>query len=371
MTRIWLSHPDVGPNEREALLRAFDSGWIAPTGPEVDAFEHDMVAVTGWPGAVAMSSGTAGLHLVLKELGIGPGDAVLVPSFTFVATANAVAYCGAQPVFVDSDHTSWNMSPDLLAGALDDLARQQVTPKAVIMVDLYGQCADADAIAEICRSRGIPLVEDAAEALGAHYKGRPAGTLGDFGVFSFNGNKIITTSGGGMVVAPSAQFTDRLRFLATQAREPAVHYEHQEIGYNYRLSNLLAALGRAQLARLPSMIERRRAINDSYREAFRAHDAITYMPHPSWSDWNGWLSCVLFDDGAQRDHVMRTLADDDIESRPLWKPLHLQPVFASARAYADGTSEDLFRRGLCLPSSSALSDSDIERVIDRVTAALV
>ncbi|MFM8483430.1 MAG: DegT/DnrJ/EryC1/StrS family aminotransferase [Actinomycetota bacterium] len=371
MSRIWLSHPDVGPAEREALLRAFDSGWIAPTGPEVDAFEHDMTALTGWPGAVAVASGTAGLHVALKELGVGSGDTVLVSSFTFVATANAVTYCGARPVFVDSDRTSWNMSPDLVAGALDDLARQGSAPKAVVMVDLYGQCADADAIAEICWSRGIPLVEDAAEALGARYKGRPAGTLGNVGVFSFNGNKIITTSGGGMVVAPSAQVTDRLRFLATQAREPEVHYEHRENGYNYRLSNLLAAVGRAQLARLPSMMSRRRAINAAYREAFRAHDAITFMPHPSWSEWNGWLSCVLFDDGAQRDRVMQTLAEDDIESRPLWKPLHLQPVFASAQSYVDGTSEDLFRRGLCLPSSSALTDGDVARVIDRVTAALV
>jgi dTDP-4-amino-4,6-dideoxygalactose transaminase len=215
------------------------------------------------------------------------------------------------------------------------------------------------------------LVEDAAEALGARYKGRPAGTLGDVGVFSFNGNKIITTSGGGMVVAPSTQMTDRLRFLATQAREPEVHYEHREIGYNYRLSNLLAALGRAQLARLPSMMSRRRIINAAYRDAFRAHDVITFMPHPSWSEWNGWLSCVLFDDEVLRDRVMQDLAEHDIESRPLWKPLHLQPVFASAQSYVDGTSEDLFRRGLCLPSSSALTDSDVDRVIDRVKAALV
>lgn len=371
MSRIWLSHPDVGPTEREALLRAFDSGWIAPTGPEVDAFERDMAALTGWPGAVAMASGTAGLHLILKELGVGPGDAVLVSSFTFVATANAVAYCGARPVFVDSDRTSWNMSPDLLARAFDDLEGRRSVPKAVVMVDLYGQCADADAIVEICRSRGVPVVEDAAEALGARYKGRPAGTLGDVGVFSFNGNKIITTSGGGMVVAPSAQVTDRLRFLATQAREPEVHYEHREVGYNYRLSNLLAALGRAQLARLPSMMSRRRIINAAYRDAFRAHDVITFMPHPSWSEWNGWLSCILFDDSAQRDRVMQALAEDDIESRPLWKPLHLQPVFASSQAYVDGTSEDLFRRGLCLPSSSALSDGDVDRVIDRVKTALV
>lgn len=370
MSRIWLSHPDVGPVEREALLRAFDSGWIAPTGPEVDAFEHEMRQVIGWPGAVAVSSGTAALHLALMHRGVGAGDAVLTSTFTFAATANAVTYCGAQPIFVDSDSESWNMSPTLLEQALADLGRDGVRPKALVMVDLYGQCADADAIGEICGPLGIPIIEDAAEALGATYRGRPAGTLGDIGIFSFNGNKIITTSGGGMVVTPSMIDADRLRFLATQAREPTPHYEHREIGYNYRLSNLLAALGRAQLSRLPDLVARRRAINAIYEDALSSRSDVTFMPHPSWSAWNGWLTCIVFSRSERRDAVMAALGADDIESRPLWKPMHLQPVFAGARSYLDGTSESLFNRGLCLPSSSGLSDTDVERVISRLMSAL-
>ncbi len=370
MSRIWLSQPDVGPFEREALLRAFDSGWIAPTGPEVDAFERDVAMVTGWEGAVALSSGTAGLHLALLTMGVGPGDLVLTSTFTFVATANAIRYCGAEPVFIDSDLDSWNMSPKLLETAIADLARNGRRPAAVVMVDLYGQCADADAIADLCRPLNIPVIEDAAEALGATYRGRAAGTLGDIGVFSFNGNKIMTTSGGGMLVTPSNDVAQHIRFLSTQAREPAVHYEHTQVGFNYRMSNLLAAMGRAQLQRLPSFISRRQEINLLYREALCDVEGISFMPHPEWSQWNGWLSCVVFADQTQRDAVMNFLASDDIESRPLWKPMHVQPVNAGASSFVDGTSEDLFERGLCLPSSSALTDNDVDRVIDRMRVAL-
>lgn len=366
MSRIWLSSPDVGPLEREALLRAFDSGWIAPTGPEIDGFENEMSALTGWEGAVALSSGTAGLHLALLQVGVRPDDVVLTSTFTFVATANAIRYCGAEPVFIDSDTTSWNLSPELLARAITDVGRQGRRLAAVVMVDLYGQCADADAIADICRPLGIPIVEDAAEALGATYRGRPAGTLGDIGVFSFNGNKIITTSGGGMLVTPSVEIAQHIRHLSTQAREPAVHYEHQEVGFNYRMSNLLAALGRAQLHRLPEFISRRREINERYQAALLDLSALSFMPHPDWSEWNGWLTCVIFDRREERDVVMAALAADDIESRPLWKPMHLQPVNARSQSFLDGTSEDLFNRGLCLPSSSALADGDIDRVIDRI-----
>ncbi|MFM1751879.1 MAG: hypothetical protein RL119_841 [Actinomycetota bacterium] len=371
MSRIWLSQPDVGPSEREALLRAFDSGWIAPTGPEVDGFENEMSALTGWKGAVALSSGTAGLHLALLQVGVRPGDVVLTSTFTFVATANAIRYCGAEPVFIDSDTTSWNLSPTLLARAIADLVSRGRKPAAVVMVDLYGQCADADAIAEICRPLGIPIVEDAAEALGATYKGRPAGTLGDIGVFSFNGNKIITTSGGGMLVTPSVEIAQHIRFLSTQAREPAVHYEHAELGFNYRMSNLLAALGRAQLQRLPVFISRRREINERYRAALEEFENVSFMPHPDRSEWNGWLTCVVFDSRQQRDTIMSELAADNIESRPLWKPMHLQPVFVEATSYVDGTSQDFFNRGLCLPSSSALSEDDVDRVIDRIRNLLL
>lgn len=369
MSRIWLSQPDVGPFERDALVRAFDSGWIAPTGPEIDGFENEMIALTGWEGAVALSSGTAGLHLALLQAGVGPGDVVLTSTFTFVATANAIRYCGAEPVFIDSDTTSWNLSPTLLARAIADLKIQGRHPAAVVMVDLYGQCADADAVAQICRPLGIPIIEDAAEALGATYRGRPAGTLGDIGVFSFNGNKIITTSGGGMLVTPSIEIAQHIRHLSTQAREPALHYEHAELGFNYRMSNLLAALGRAQLERLPEFISRRREINERYRVALAEFENVSFMPHPDWSEWNGWLTCVVFDSREQRNAIMSALAAEDIESRPLWKPMHLQPVNASSQSFVDGTSEDLFDRGLCLPSSSALTDTDIERVIERIRSA--
>ena len=370
MGRIWLSHPDVGAVEREALLRAFDSGWIAPMGPEVQAFEQDMVDYLGWPGSVALGSGTAALHMALRHAGVGAGDVVLTSTFTFVATANAIAYCGAEPVFVDSEETSWNISPDLVAHAIEDLKCRGKNPKALLMVDLYGQCCDADRLSELCRIHGLSLIEDAAEALGARYKGRLAGTLGDIGVFSFNGNKIITTSGGGMLVAPSHQITDRVRFLASQAREPVVHYEHREIGYNYRLSNLLAALGRAQLSRLPEFVSRRRAINARYRSSLESFGQVSFMPHPQWSDWNGWLTCLLFESSNERDRVLKHLAEQDIESRPLWKPLHLQPVYALAERFVDGTSERLFARGLCLPSSSGLSNADVDRVISCVTSVL-
>lgn len=367
---ILLSGPDVGPSERQALLDAFDSGWVAPAGPHLTRFEREMSEFVGWPGAVALSSGTAALHLALETSGVGRGDHVLVSTFTFAATANAVVYCGATPVFVDSERESWNMSPQLLRAAAEKLTADGIAPKAVVMVDLYGQCADADPIRDVCADHGMALVEDAAEALGATYKGRMAGTLGDVSVLSFNGNKIVTTSGGGMVLTRSAPQADRIRYLATQARQPEVHYEHTEVGYNYRLSNLLAAMGSAQLRRLPSMIERRRAINARYKKALERHADVSFMPVPSWSTWNGWLTCVQFGSTSVRDHVLRSLAAEKIESRPLWKPMHLQPVFGGCTSFVDGTSEDLFMRGLCLPSGGGLSDADVDRVIDGVNRAL-
>lgn len=367
---ILLSGPDVGPAERQALLDAFDSGWVAPAGPHLARFEHEMAEFVGRAGTVALSSGTAALHLALLESGVGTGDTVLVSTFTFAATANAVRYCGAEPVFVDSESSSWNLSPELLARAIDESTTSGRKPRAVVMVDLYGQCADADPIRSLCSEHGIVLVEDAAEALGAAYKGRMAGTLGDIAVLSFNGNKIVTTSGGGMVLTDTREQADRIRHLATQARQPAVHYEHTEIGYNYRLSNLLAAMGSAQLRRLPSMIERRRAINDLYRRAFDGVDSIEFMPVPDWSRWNGWLTCILFPSSSLRDRVRESLADDSIESRPLWKPMHMQPVFRDSTAVVDGTSEDLFTRGLCLPSGGSLGDDDVARVVTGVVRAL-
>lgn len=367
--RVLLSPPDVGPIERQALLDAFDSGWIAPAGPSIGQFEAAMTTRTGWPGAVAVSSGTAALHLALLAVGVRPGDAVPVSSFTFAATANAVTYCGAEPVFVDSESASWNMCPGHLQEAIETLQRQGRRVGAVVAVDLYGQCADADAIREVCERSGVPVIEDAAEALGATYKGRPAGTLGDIGVFSFNGNKIITTSGGGMVITRTPEQADRIRYFATQARQPAVHYEHTDIGFNYRLSNLLAALGVAQLSRLDEMSARRLEVNQTYRRELADLD-VEHMPIPEWSRWNGWLTCVLLPNTALRDRVIAALADDNIESRPLWKPMHLQPLFSSHLIQGGEVSADLFARGICLPSGSALSDVDIARVAGSVRRAL-
>jgi dTDP-4-amino-4,6-dideoxygalactose transaminase len=347
-----------------------EGGWIAPAGPDLDAFEADIGRMTGWPGAVALSSGTAALHLALLVLGVAPEDEVVVSTFTFAASANAVVYCGAKPVLVDSDPTSWNLSPQLLADQLAEGRRRNRLPKAVVVVDLYGQCADYDEIVPQCEELGIPVIEDAAEALGSSYKGRPAGALGTVGVLSFNGNKIATTSGGGMFLSPGDELAERVRYLATQARRPAVHYEHTDVGFNYRLSNLLAALGRAQVERLPSMSARRRAINDRYRAELAACEGLSFMPVPEWSGWNGWLSCLVFDDASKRDLVREALEADDIESRPLWKPMHLQPVFAGIEARVDGTSEELFRRGLCLPSGSALTDDDLDRIIAVVVGAV-
>jgi dTDP-4-amino-4,6-dideoxygalactose transaminase len=332
--RILLSPPDVGPLEREALLRAFDSGWVAPAGPELDAFEAELVAFTSWPGTVAMSSGTAALHLALLAQGVGPGDDVLVSSFTFAATANAVTYTGATPRFVDSELVSWNLDPQLLADELASADAAGRLPAVVVAVDLYGQCADYDVIVPLCAQYGVPLVEDAAEALGSSHGGRAAGTLGDIGILSFNGNKIITTSGGGALLSPDTAVADRVRYLATQARQPTVHYEHTDIGFNYRLSNLLAAMGRAQLGRLPAMSARRLAINTHYRRELADVPGLAFMPIAPWSTadagghWNGWLTCVTFDDPTHRDRVQAALSAADIESRPLWKPMHLQPVFA-------------------------------------------
>lgn len=370
MSRISLSAPDVGPLEREYLLRALEGGWIAPAGPDIVAFERDLTEVTGCSGAVALASGTAALHLALLAMGVGPGDRVLTSSFTFVATANAIMYCGAEPVFLDSDPDTWNMSPQLLAEELTDARRHNRLPKAVVVVDLYGQCADYDELLPQCKEFGIKVVEDAAESLGSTYKGRPAGALADVGVFSFNGNKIVTTSGGGMFVSPEVAIAEKVRYLATQAREREVHYEHRAVGFNYRMSNLLAALGRAQLHRLPQMSARRLEINAFYRSMLGDIAGLYFMPTMDCAHWNGWLTCIYFDNGPIRDRVQMELARKNIESRPLWKPMHLQPVYLGRDARINGTSEMLFNRGLCLPSGSALSDEQVELVGTLVLRAI-
>lgn len=369
MTRIYLSPPDVGPAERAALLDAFDSGWVAPVGPYLDRFEEMMCERTGSAAAAALSSGTAALHLALLVHGVEAGDDVFVSTFTFAATANAVRYVGAQPVFIDSDEATWNMSPELLEGSLEQARQQGSLPAAVIVVDLYGQLADYDRIVPICAEYGVPLIEDAAEALGSSLHGQPAGTFGASAILSFNGNKIITTSGGGMFVSHDTAAVSQVRHLATQARQPTVHYEHESVGYNYRLSNLLAALGCAQLERLDAMSARRRDVNQRYR-AVLAESTLSFMPLTDDTVWNGWLTCVLFENQAQRNDVMAALEIEDVESRPLWKPMHQQPVFANARSVVDGTSDDLFQRGLCLPSGSTLADTDVDRIADIVLNTL-
>ncbi len=370
MDRIFLSPPDVGMVERDYLMNAFDSGWIAPTGPDLDAFEAEVAARIGWAGAVGLTTATAGLHLALRELGVGPGDDVFVSSFTFVAAANTVTYCGGRPVFIDSDALSWNMDPDLLEIALREAAAASKLPKAVVVVDLFGQCADYDRITTVCAEFGVPVLEDAAEAMGSTYRDRPAGTLGDIGVFSFNGNKVMTTSGGGMIVVDDVEVADRIRFLATQAREPVDHYEHTTVGFNYRLSNLLAAVGRGQLTRLDEMAKRRCETNRSYRSAFRDVEGLHFMPVPDWSGWNGWLTCVYFDDAARRDQVRVAMAEQNIESRALWKPMHLQPLYADAPVFERGVSAGLFDTGLCLPSGSGLTDPELDRVVSTFLAAV-
>jgi dTDP-4-amino-4,6-dideoxygalactose transaminase len=370
--RIYLSPPDMSAAEREALLAAFDSNWIAPLGPEVDAFERDLAARVGVQDAAALSSGTAALHLALILLEVGPGDEVWTATLTFAATANAIRYVGATPVFIDSERESWNMDPALLREALRDASARGALPKALVVVDLYGQCADYDRISAACQEYGVPVIEDAAEALGATYRGKPAGSFGAIGVLSFNGNKIMTTSGGGALLCDDAALVERARHLASQARQPAPHYEHEEVGYNYRLSNLLAAVGRAQLARLGDLIERRREINRRYRAALEGIDGIDFLPEAPGRRSTCWLTCILLDEdrlGVAPEQVWEHLETQNIEARPVWKPMHLQPVYRGCRVIGGKVAAELFQRGLCLPSGSSLDQNGQSRVISAVIDA--
>jgi dTDP-4-amino-4,6-dideoxygalactose transaminase len=351
---ILLSPPDLRGGEREAVLAAIDSGWLAPVGPDLDAFEAELAAVCGTRCAVGLASGTAGLHLALHANGVGAGDDVLVADFTFAATANAVAYTGARPVFVDADPGSWCLDVDLVLAELGDRRRTGRLPHAVVTVDLYGQCADHDRLVPACRELGVLVVEDAAEAIGSSVRDRPAGSLGDVGVLSFNGNKLVTTSGGGAILVDDVRAAARYRYLATQARQPAAHYEHTEVGFNYRLSNVLAALGRAQLATLAGRIADRVATRAFYAECFGRHPGVALNPIPLDQAPNHWLTCVTVDAdtaGFSAADLTASLAAAGVESRPLWKPMHLQPVFAAAPVLGGFVSADLFRRGVTLPSN--------------------
>jgi dTDP-4-amino-4,6-dideoxygalactose transaminase len=370
--RIYLSPPDVGATERALLLDAFDSGWIAPLGPHVDDFEREFACTVGVPYAVALSSGTAALHLGLQILGVGRRDEVITSSLTFAATANAICYQGASPVFLDVSSDTWTLDPDLLEEELAARARSNRQAAAVVTVDLYGQCAEYGRIEALCAYYGVPLIEDAAEGLGATYGSRKAGAFGDCAAFSFNGNKIITTSGGGMLVSNNREIVERARHLSTQARQPAAHYEHEDVGYNYRLSNLLAAVGRGQLAQLDAKIARRRDVNAFYRAALADRPGIAFMPEAPYGQSNGWLTCITIDSrafGVDRETIRLHLESRNIESRPVWKPMHMQPIFQNCDVRGGAVAEALFKDGLCLPSGSSLTPDQQQTVIASIEEA--
>jgi dTDP-4-amino-4,6-dideoxygalactose transaminase len=372
--RIYLSAPDVGPLEEHHVLAALRSGWVAPLGPDVDAFEGEVARRVGAACAVALSSGTAGLHLGLLTMGAGPGDVVLVPTLTFAATANAAVYTGARPYFVDCDPQTGNIDPDLLDEAVQRLRAAGQPVRAAIPVDLLGKCADYTALDKTAERHGLPLLSDAAESFGAAARdGRPAGSFGRAAVLSFNGNKVMTTSGGGMLLTADAALAERVRYLATQARLPVDHYEHTEVGYNYRLSNVLAALGRAQLARLDGMIARRRLVRQAYREVFTGAAGVRILGGEDDATDSCWLTAILIEPeqaGWRAAELAAELAAANIECRPLWKPMHLQPAFAGVDGLITGAAQRLFETGLALPSGSCLTPADLDRVLGTVAAFL-
>lgn len=356
----------MGERERALLLEAFDSNWLAPLGPHVDAFEAELATLASVNHAAALSSGTAALHLALLVSGVASGDQVVVSDLGFAAAVNVIRYVGATPILVDADPSSWTMDPGLLAEALEDRARRGRVPKAVIVVDLYGQCADYDRIAQVCSRYEVTIIQDAAEAVGATYKDRPAGSQGHLGVYSFNGNKIVTTSGGGALLSNRREWIDTARNLASQAREPAPHYEHRTVGYNYRMSNLLAAVGRGQLSVLADRVRARRANFDFYQERFGSRPGWSFMPEATYGRANRWLTCALIDPqfGVDRETIRLALEAQQIEARPVWKPMHLQPVFEGCALYGGAVGKRFFERGLCLPSGSSLTGADRQRVAE-------
>ncbi len=365
--RIYLSPPHISGDEKKLLLEAFDSNWIAPLGPNVDAFEKEISNYLRSKNAVALSSGTAALHLALVIAGINERDRVLCPSLTFVATANAIKYINAEPIFIDSDPHTWVCSLDAL-----ELAIKKYKPKAFVSVDIYGQSCDYDAIQELCNSHNVLVIEDAAEALGSEYKNKKCGSFGEMSILSFNGNKIITTSGGGMLVSKNEDYIRKAKFLCTQAREPFLHYEHKELGYNYRMSNLLAAVGRGQLAKLDVYVAKRRKIFQEYQKAFSDIPGVNFITEPTSSKSNNWLTTFTINpkkSTSNRNQLIKMLSKENIESRPVWKPMHLQPLYKNNKYVNidnNDISAELFDRGLCLPSGSSLSVKDQNRVIDIV-----
>lgn len=363
--RIYLSPPHMSGIEMTHVNKAFETNWIAPTGPDIVEFEKEVCRYTGAAHAVALSSGTAAIHLALKAGGVGAGDDVYCSNFTFAGTVFPVEYCGANLILVDCEMKSWNMDPEMLREAIDNSRKTGHTPKAVVLVHLYGQSADTAEILKICNDNGVLLIEDAAESLGAYNGNLATGTMGDFGIYSFNGNKIITTSGGGMLVGRNKDMVETVRYLSTQARDPFPYYEHSNIGYNYRMSNILAAIGRGQMMVLEKRIQRRREIFRLYSDLFSKEKGITMMPNDCYGRSNCWLSCILIDDektGKKPEDIRLELEEMNIESRPLWKPMHLQPVFKSYPVFSQGVSDELFKKGLCLPSGTAMDNETISRV---------
>ncbi len=363
--RIFLSPPHMSGKEQQYIAEVFESNYIAPLGTFVDRFEEAVCSYTGAKHALATNTATAALHLALRVLGVEEGDYILASTFTFIGSVNAILYQNAKPIFVDSDE-SWNLSPALLQEAIDNAPRK---PKALIVTHLYGQMAKMDEIMEICRKEGICVIEDAAESLGAMLHGRQSGRFGDMGVYSFNGNKILSTSGGGMLISDNGEWIEKAKFLSTQAKEPYLHYEHKEFGYNYRLSNVLAAIGVAQMEVLSKRVSRRREIFALYQKRLGKESTVSFMPEIEGSTGNRWLTTLTFDEHDPMD-VIEQLAHANIESRPLWKPMHLQPLFKHSMAVVDGTSERLYHQGLCLPSGSSMSDADVMRVCNTVSGIL-
>jgi len=371
--RIFLSPPSFQDEDEIAIVRAARGGWLAPVGPELDSFESDLANASQRRYAVALSSGTAAIHLGLLALGVDRGDEVLVPDLTFGATAFAVSYVGARPVFIDVEDTAWNLDPEMLAQVLVEKEQAGRLPAAVVTVDVFGRTCDYQSILPLCEDYGIPILVDAAEALGAQHGAQSAGSMGAAAVFSFNGNKIVTTSGGGALVTDDPEIARKVRHWSTQSRESFPWYEHREIGFNYRLSNILAALGRTQLARLPQIVQRRREIRDRYLKGLLSTPGLIVMGDPPWGRWNGWLTTVLFDSSlypGAPSVVREGLESVNIESRPVWKPMHQQPVFEGAEYVLSGVSHRIFAEGLCLPSGTGMTDDDVDRVLEVVLASL-
>ncbi len=371
--RIYLSPPHMSGKEQEYIKEAFDTNWIAPLGPHVTAFEQEAAAYAGVKGALALSSGTAAIHLALRLLGVGQGDVVFCSSLTFIGSVNPILYQGAIPVFIDSEPDSWNMSPAALEKAFEWAMEIGIMPRAIVIVDLYGQSADYDPLLAICNRYGVPVVEDSAEAMGASYKGKACGALGDFGVYSFNGNKIITTSGGGMLVSDDVEALGKALFWATQARDKAPWYQHSEVGYNYRMSNIVAAVGRGQLTVLDERVKTRREIFARYQDALGDLPGVGFMAEATYGNCNRWLTIMTLDRNytlINPMQVINALAAENIESRPVWKPMHMQPLFADNMYFTHeeegSVSDRLFSRGVCLPSGSSLTEEEQERVIEVV-----